>query len=592
MANWWDAAPVVEKGGDDWWQSAPVVEGTPAPKPEGEWKTPGDGEPGIPIISDLTRSLYPLERNTETGEMRLAVPKIVTEALKASEVVGKAATGQYGMEIDPATGRPTTITDEMLADAMAAAGMASPGTPGVGGAALGSATGNALTGAAARNVRRALRHDGVIPADIPARLRALGPDAVIADLGPNLQAQAQAIATMPGAGQKVVVDTLKARQAGRNERIIGGVNETLGPAPIPSRLAAENLANRQALEPEYAAAINGATAVDSAPIALNLDSEVVNLRGPAQRAVRQVRDMLNVVGTDQLDPNPRTLLEVRKAIDGLLAGETDTNVIRVLGNARREVDAELANKVPRIKEVDAKYEELARQEEAVGTGQRALDGGRTALQPEELVDLFATSAVPERGIGPSAVPFRVTQGARAEIERLIGTTANDLNALKTALKGDGSWNRDRLATLYGQQKADELLSILEREVAYSATEGAALGGSRTQVLKAAQDEVNGVTKKPGFFQNALNFNGGSAIAALGDKSLGWVGRGRRRATGAAMADYLMSVDGSNMLRPSPGLGSRALGTVDATARATPTLSLRELMVNGGPKAGETVRIEM
>lgn len=530
--------------------------------------------------------LAPVERNEQTGELRWAVPGFVEGAIQAVMAPGKALKGEYDTEIDPTTGAVAPFPSQMMDDASALAGLSTIGAP-KGAALTGSVANNALSGPARSNLLRAMRYDGIDPVEVPARLRALGPDAIPGDLGPALQAQTQALSAIPGMGQKKVVDTLTARKAGRNSRIINEVDETLGPAPIPSRLAAENLANRKALGPEYEEAFANSTAVDTTPIAQALDSEIVNLRGDAQAAVKKVRDMLNVVGTDQLDPNPRTLFEVRKAIDGQLSGETDGNVIRTLKAVRDEVDMTLAGSVPRIKQIDAKYAELARQGEAVDTGQTLLDSGRTAMRPEELADTFAPSAVPKgEMVGPSAVPFRMTQGTRAEIERIIGTTTNDLTALKTAMKGDGSWNRDRLVTLYGQEKADKLLGILDREVTYSATEGPALNGSRTAVLQEAKEEIVGRNKKPGVFQNALNLNGGSALAAIGDRALGWIDRDKRTATGAAMADYLTSKAGANMLQELP---KKAPGAI---TRNAPAITLRELMMRGGPKAGESVRIEM
>lgn len=535
-------------------------------------------------------SLAPVERNEQTGELRPAVPGVILSAVDALMAPGKAARGEYGVEVNSETGAVSPFPAEMMDDASALAGLVGGGAPQAAGAALrtGTAGSNALGGLATRNLKRALRYDGIDPADVPARLRELGPDAVPGDLGPALQAQTQAVGALPGPGQKTVVDALTARKEGRNRRIIDEVDETFGPAPVPARLAEENLANRRALSPEYETLWGDASSVDTSQIAINLNREIAERRGPAQGALQRVRDMLNVAGSrDHLDPNPRTLFEVRNAIDGMLEEEANSKVIGALSDIRQQIDMELAAKVPRIKQVDAKFEELARQSEAVDTGQTLLDSGRTAIRPETLEDTFAPSAVPERGVGPSAVPFRLQQGNRAEIERIIGTTANDLNALKTALKGDGSWNRERLTTLYGQEKADALMKLLDRESTYSATEGPALGGARTAVLNAANEELVGPTKKPGFFQNALNFNGGSALAALGDTTLGWIDRGKRTSAGAQMANYLTARPGSNMLESLPsGTGPSAV------TRAAPSLTLREIMERGGPKTGEALRIEM
>lgn len=337
---------------------------------------------------------------------------------------------------------------------------------------------------------RALTDDALTPAQARARLAELGPDAMLADLGPNLQRQAGALAATPGRAQDVVRSALRSRSAGANTRIRADLDATLGQAPIPSRVDAAIVANQRALAPEYQRALAGARAVDTSRIAAGLDSQVVNLRGPAQVAAARVRRMLNVVGDNVLDPNPATLLQTRQAIDGMLETEANSQVIRVLSAARQQVDDALAAAVPGIKRVDAKFAELARQREALTRGQSVLEGGRTAPRPDELADEVATGALPQGlAVGPSAVPLRLREGARAEIERIVGTNSNDVVALRRLIKGEGSWNRDRLATLFGADRADRILQVLEREAAFADTANVVTRNSETAARAAAQAEV-------------------------------------------------------------------------------------------------------
>ena len=53
-------------------------------------------------------------------------------------------------------------------------------------------------------------------------------------------------------------------------------------------------------------------------------------------------------------------------------------------------------------------------------------------------------------IGPSAAPTRIKQGARAEIDRLVGTHANDLNALERKLGTPQDWNSQKFAEVFGE----------------------------------------------------------------------------------------------------------------------------------------------
>jgi len=388
---------------------------------------------------------------------------------------------------------------------------------------------------AASTLATGLERDGVDPRALEQMMR--GPDGKIIDAGNNVARQGAGIATLPGEGQTILREGMVERNLGTNARIQSDADAILGPAPIPSRVRAEIDANRKALSPYYDQALENASAVETDNIALTLDSMIVNERGAAQAEARKIREMLNVTGTDQLDPNPRTLLNTRHAIDGILYTDgalapLDSNVKRVLQTARRQIDEELAAKVPGIKEVDARYSELASQAKGVETGGTVLDGGRnTVIRPAEMVDALTEGAAI---IGPSGVPFRISQGTRAEIDRLIGTTGNDVNALKTALKGDGSWNRDKLAQLYGQDKADQLIDLLDREQAYQRSYNTVMSGSDTAAKLAGQRDVAPAQ----FGERPIGVM--DLLFAVPQKVANTAARTRSEAVNAQIAEMLMS----------------------------------------------------
>ena len=529
MAQWWEEAKPVAPLNPNWWDDAPAA----PPADTTKWREPGmivpvqysDDGPGQPA-----------------SQWRWAVPGLVTDTIKAIEGPGKAARGEYGLELDPITMQPTAITDEMMGDAMGGAGLGLTTLSPAAGA--GAAFGRSVIGAPARKViQHELETAGIPLEQAGPRLAQMGPGAVYADLTPGLQARAAAIATMPGAGQKTIIDALSARRAGSNARIMTGVDEAIGPAPIPSRMAAENAANKGALGPQYEALFEGpgVRAVDSSPVALNLESLVVNERGGAQAAAKKVRDMLNVTGTNELDPNPYTVFRTRYAIDRLMENEKDGGAIAVYAEARKQIDELLAPAVPGLKELDAQYAELARQGKAAQTGQQLLDVGREAPRPSDVEEMMTSGALPQGAqIGPSAVPLRLREGARADIDRIIGTNIRDINAMKRIVAGEGNWNRDKLATVFGAEKAAQLLAILEREAAFNATEQLALQGSRTQVLKAAQDDIVGAGPKANPVRSAANLKFGDAVSDLADRSMSWVSNGKRANTNQQIADALIS----------------------------------------------------
>jgi len=198
---------------------------------------------------------------------------------------------------------------------------------------------------------------------------------------------------------------------------------------------------------------------------------VANTRGEARTALEKVRDMLRIEGSQVLDPHPRAAFATRQAIDGMVASTQDQNVRRILTDFRKRLDDELANSVPGIKAVDAKYANLARQREAVERGQTVLDSGRTSPRPLELADEIAK--------GGPVIKGRLSQGARAEIDRIVGTNANDRVALQRIIKGEGDWNRQKLGQLFGQDKADRMISVLERERTFAETSNRIMKNSAT-----------------------------------------------------------------------------------------------------------------
>ncbi|MEZ5781810.1 MAG: hypothetical protein R3D70_09295 [Rhizobiaceae bacterium] len=339
---------------------------------------------------------------------------------------------------------------------------------------------------------KAAKRDEIDPGAAVAALDDLGEAGMIMDLGPNLQFQAGALAAMPGRPQNIVKEAIGIRDKAANMRIRGDVDQTIGKAPVPSKVIADIEANQAALSPEYVAVLKNGRPTNTAPIAKYLDREIQNLRGDAQAAMRKVRGMLDKAGGEGLETNPAVLLEARKAVDGMLETTVETNATNALTVARQALDDELRASVPGIKTVDAKYAELARQKEAIKRGQQTLSSGREAPRPSELADEVQSGALPQgEMVGPSAVPLRLSQGARDEIERLVGTTANNRVKLRDLVKGQGSWNRDRLATLFGDRKADQIIRIVEREKQFADTSHITTGNSLTAARQQAIKDVGG-----------------------------------------------------------------------------------------------------
>jgi hypothetical protein len=341
----------------------------------------------------------------------------------------------------------------------------------------------------------------------PVALSQLGDDGMLMDLGPNMRHTAGAIAATPGEGKAIVRNAIGARDAEANWRIRSALNETLGEAPTPSSIIDRANRNQQRLAPEYREALRDAGPVDTLPIARYLETEAQTLRGEPQRLVQRVRTMLNHQPTPaeiaqarangqappgtSLVSDASELLNTRHAIDDMLETTQGTNAVNALTTARQAVDDELRASVPGIKEVDAKYAELARQKEALGRGQTVLSSGREAPRPDELATEVRQGALPQGlQVGPSAVPVRLREGARAEIERIVGTNANDRVALQRLIKGEGDWNRSRLSTLFGNDKARSIIDLLDREKLFADTSNIVTRNSETAARIAAREAID------------------------------------------------------------------------------------------------------
>jgi hypothetical protein len=197
-----------------------------------------------------------------------------------------------------------------------------------------------------------------------------------------------------------------------------------------------------------------------------------------------------------LDPHPRALLASRRAIDGLRKTENDTEVLRNLKMARDMIDAELTRAVPGIKDIDAQYAELARQKTGLQRGSEVLDSGKEALRPEDLAAEMQRASQPQgTQIGPSGVPAQMRTGARAEIDRIVGTNANDAVALQRLVKGEGDWNRDKLRTLFGPQ-ADDALNAIDRETIFNRTANRVTSGSDTAMASRFGDFLDQAGQPP------------------------------------------------------------------------------------------------
>lgn len=332
---------------------------------------------------------------------------------------------------------------------------------------------------------------GAAMADAPGlrTISQMGDAAMLPDAGPAMLGLAQGAATGTGPGRSALVNNLRTRDQQTAQRLAQASDRYLGPAPIPSQVEAGLKSKRSALSPDYEDALNNGSAVDTQTIIDKIDAMIPNVRGAARTELQKVRDDLFITdasgNTKVPDPHPRALLETRKAIDG--NATQDANARRVLGDVRKLVDEELSLKVPGIKTIDAQYADLKRQSDALERGQSVFDTGKSAIRPSELAAEMRSAGQMINGVqGPSGAPNMIRAGARADIDRRVGTSSNDLNALEKTFGTPEDWNYDKLATLFGDQNRDAITNIITANRKFRDTYQKTVDGSQSaQRLEAA-----------------------------------------------------------------------------------------------------------
>lgn len=310
----------------------------------------------------------------------------------------------------------------------------------------------------------------------------LGEAAMLPDAGPAMLGLAQGASTGTGPGRSSLVNNLRTRDQETAQRLAQSLDQNLGPSPVPSRVEAHLSGDRAYFGQEYEPLMQTARAVNTQPLAHRLEAQASLAKGPEYNAIRQVRGMLDVNGTPgTLDPHPRALLNTRQAIDGMLETETNSKVIRQLTLARQEIDQELTRAVPGIKAVDATIRESALQSDALKRGGQVLDTGKTATRPIELAEEL------QRGDVTQSQAHRMRQGARAEIDRVVGTSIHDLPTLERKFGTPEDWNYQKLSTLFGDQPRDSIAQVIAANRKFRDTYQKTVENSQTaQRLEAAK----------------------------------------------------------------------------------------------------------
>lgn len=375
-----------------------------------------------------------------------------------------------------------------------------------------------------------------IEADTAAGMRAnsrrLGDQAMLADLGDSTLGTLQGLVLNSPEAKTAAYGALRNRNNLANQTIQRDFDNVLGRAEDPLMASERIAAERSRVDSlNYPAAKSAAPSLDITHIIDDVSQGIdKTARGTNERkALESVLKMLQRKekdGTLTAQDDVNIIHDIRQEIDNVIEhgtpglGVPATVLQKTQGRlktVRNQIDEVLKNDVPGFREADIASARLANRQDAVKRGTQVLDSGKTAMTPERLNIEYAGMEPGERAA--------FAKGARGEIDRLIRNRANDIEAGKNIIKGEGDWNRDRLSTVFGQQAADDVINSIERQIKFRDTYNKVVENSQTAQRQAAAKAI-----KPEPTSEIINPNMtlSGAVGTAGKKAAQWIADSMRR----------------------------------------------------------------
>lgn len=367
-----------------------------------------------------------------------------------------------------------------------------------------------MSGGASGHLISAVGADG--PAAVQQRLAELGPDAMLLDAGPALLGKAQGASLNSDEGRSILTNALTQRNVGTNARIQSDVNRALGPAEDPQTVTNFIKDHRSAVDAvNYPAALDSAPPVKIAPIMSELIDRIdqtpagsmehkalTNLQSMLTKTEKQ--PVLDAQGFPQYDSlgnqkwrdvpsshdDANILHKVKGELDNVIEYDAPglgvpagalTRQQGALKQMRGAINSTLVDQVPGYGAANDVSAALAKRGTAVDLGTQYLGSGKTTASPERFAAAFEPLAPGEK--------IAFAKGSRGNVERVLGTKANDLQALRSELQGEGGWNTAKLATVHGAPAADELVNSVDRNLTFRDKYNKVVENSQTAQRNAA-----------------------------------------------------------------------------------------------------------
>lgn len=482
----------------------------------------------LPVVGDVTvNGLTKLSGGIATAALAPQATvfgrgaQAAGQALPLAARMGNAAVNGIGYGTAYGAGEGNTATER---GNNAAIGGAMGGVIGAAMPALAQGAGNAVEAltrrtpvpqglqqfdrAAIRRVVETMRMEGLPENEIRDRLRNLGAEGMLADVGENLTAVTEGLYQQPGQQKAIISDALNPRSNAALGRITGTLDAAMG-HPTNVNLTIDNLRQqaRQLAGPHYAQF--HATRIPA-------DNTLDIIVGRARRSIPGVfRKAMNLAVADGVNPrylinladDPMTRLTgvqgqhgrrvwqgveldyLKRAIDDIArdAGR-GTNEQRIYSNMARALRDHVDNLISPGNPAQSPW----RQGRAIAGEEM---GMREALQQGETLftrrqdpiqtaaDLSGMSQIEQEG-------YRL--GARSNLRNTMGRAATNFGpsgdrAARRALNSE--FNRGNVRELYGRQAADSVAARIDAENTMADTMQTVMGNSATSRRQAVRDLI-------------------------------------------------------------------------------------------------------
>jgi hypothetical protein len=341
----------------------------------------------------------------------------------------------------------------------------------------------------------------------------LGPEAALADMGPNLRTTTGALARLPGNGQYTIKDMVgetagAGRRGGAPTRITADVDAALGPAHNLVDTAEQmRAAANQAARPYYQQFER--TVIPQTPAFQRLLD-----RATATGAVEQARRLMTIEGYqpgaqmtgrdwDYIRRGVSSLAETAQtsgdrqmfaAASGLASRINATLDMHLRRQARTQLRA-AGQPVPNGVELSP----YANARRLSGEGQQFESGveqGQAAFQRGTHPDQMRSDLAAMQARGRTAERAGFDSGARGAIRDVMGNSGTQFgptgdSAARRALGSD--YARDKLEQVVGPNNAQRIIRRIDAESEFERTRQAAIGNSVTSQMMAAQKRFGGTS---------------------------------------------------------------------------------------------------